>query len=353
MSVLLSAALELPAYRYTQDHLAEATRQLWAQEGELSRSDTNRFRRIVAALGIEHRHTAYPIESYAGLEDRNTRWLEAAAPLAEAALTRAIARAGLAPEDIDTLLFASITGLATPSIDALLINRLGLGRDTKRLPSFGLGCMAGASLLARAHDLAGSRPGPVALVTVELCSLTFQAQDRSATNMVAASLFGDGAAAAIIAPSGPATHTAIVDTEADLLPGTDALMAWHLQPDGFRIVLSPELPAAIQAELRVPVERLLARHQLKPKDISHWLVHPGGPKILQAAEHALDLPPQALDASRTQLKRYGNLSSAAVIGLLDTHLTERPAPGSWAVAMAMGPGLSVELLLLQQRENQP
>lgn len=311
-------------------------------------------RRLHAASGVSTRGFALPLDEYAGLGGfgaANDAFLRVGSELADEVVLDALDRAGIAPADVDVLVFTTVTGVSAPSLDALLAARLGMRRDVRRVPSFGLGCAGGAAGLGIAADLLAGRPRGVAvLLSVELCSLTFQAGDDSTANLVASGLFGDGAAAAVVvgdrhdaAPRGPR----VVDSAATLFPGTAGDLGWSVRDTGFGIVMSAALPGLIATHLADDVGTLLERHDLKPRDVATWTVHAGGPRILDAVRDALDLDPDALAASRRSLDRCGNLSSASVLDVLAGQLGEPRDAGAWGVVVAFGPGVGAELVLLR------
>ncbi|MFJ8187651.1 type III polyketide synthase [Streptomyces sp. NPDC096105] len=345
----------LPPHHYPQDRLTEPIGDLCLAPG----ADRAVLRRLHASAGVRTRHLALPIERYAalrGFRESNEAWLTAGLDLAERALTTALAQAGLAPADVDLLVCASITGVAAPSLDARLAGRVGLRPDVKRLPVFGLGCVAGAAGLARVHDYLRGHPGGTAvLLTVELCSLTLQKGDDSRANLVAGALFGDGAAALVARATAtgragpePAAGPTVLATRSHLYPGTEHLLGWDVGAGGFRVVIDPAVPALVRRDLGAQVRGFLAGHGLGIADIGAWVCHPGGPKVLEAVADALALSDDALAPSRRSLAAVGNLSSASVLHILQG-LTEahRPAPGTWGLLMAMGPGFCSELVLLR------
>jgi alkylresorcinol/alkylpyrone synthase len=266
------------------------------------------------------------------------------------AICRAITPLGIMPRDIDALFFVSVTGVASPSIDARLVNRMGLSPNIKRIPMFGLGCVAGAAGLARAADYVRAFPDQVAVVlAVELCSLTWQRDDVSVANMISTGLFGDGAAAAVVAGrdtefKGPEIRA----TKSVFYPGSEEVMGWDISETGFHIVLSPDVPKVIRENLGGDVDAFLAESGIKRNDIASWIIHTGGPKVLEAVEDSLELAPDALKLSWECLKQVGNLSSASVLVVLQEVLAHhRGKPGSYSVLAAMGPGFCSELLLLR------
>ncbi|MFJ4749166.1 type III polyketide synthase [Streptomyces albogriseolus] len=354
MTTVAAVHTVLPPHRYPQDRLTEPIGDLCLAPG----ADRAVLRRLHTSAGVRTRHLALPIERYAALRDfreSNEAWLTTGLDLAERALTTALAQAGLTPADVDLLVCASITGVAAPSLDARLAGRTGMRPDVKRLPVFGLGCVAGAAGLARVHDYLRGHPGGTAvLLTVELCSLTLQKGDDSRANLVAGALFGDGAAALVARAAGtgtgaaPAAGPAVVATRSHLHPGTEHLLGWEVGAGGFRVVIDPAVPALVRRELGAQVRGFLAGHGLDTGDIGAWVCHPGGPKVLEAVTEALALPDDALTPSRRSLAAVGNLSSASVLHILQGFTeAHRPAPGTWGLVLAMGPGFCTELVLLR------
>lgn len=316
-------------------------------------ADRRLLDRLHEGAGVRARHMALRLEEYAGLQDfgvANDAFLDLAVPLGAEAVTSALDAAGLAPRDVDLLMFTSVTGIAAPSVDARLVGRIGLRPDVKRIPVFGLGCVAGAAGVARLHDYLLGHPDDLAvLLSVELCSLTFQREDLSPANMVATALFGDGAAAVVAcgarrAAAGPA----VVDTRSHLYPDTEQVMGWDITGSGFRIVLDASVPEVVRKGLAADVDAFLADHGLIRDDITAWVCHPGGPKVLRAVEEALALPADALDLTWRSLAAVGNLSSSSVLHVLrDTLAERRPPPGTPGLLLAMGPGFCSELVLLR------
>jgi alkylresorcinol/alkylpyrone synthase len=231
-----------------------------------------------------------------------------------------------------------------------LINRMGLPTRVRRVPIFGLGCVAGTAGIARAADYVRGQPEHVAvLLSVELCSLTWQREDLSIPSLIASGLFGDGAAAAVVVGERRAARgPRIVDSRSIFYPGTEDVMGWEVTERGFRVVLSADVPGVVARHLRGDVDRFLADHGLARGDIATWISHPGGPKVLLAMQEALGLPEQALALSWRTLREVGNLSSTSVLLVLEQTLAAAPPePGSHGLMIAMGPGFCTELVLLQ------
>lgn len=346
---ITSAATALPGHYYPQNVLIEAFRRHWGQR--LERFDV--LSRLHAATGVDGRYLAFPLERYpfATWGEANNSWIEATLELGTQAICRAIQQAGTALDDIGAFFFVSITGIASPSIEARLINRMGLNPRMKRIPIFGLGCVAGAAGIARAADYVKAFPQESALLlSVELCSLTVQQDDLSVANLISSGLFGDGAAAVVISgaeadgPDGPR----IVATRSTFYPETEHVMGWDISEKGFRIVLSREVPDVIRQNLRHDVDAFLGDQGLERADISSWVIHTGGPKVLEATEDALGLARGGLDISWACLRRTGNLSSASVLFVLEEVMKRHPPqPGTWGLLAAMGPGFCSELVLLR------
>jgi alkylresorcinol/alkylpyrone synthase len=353
MSRLVAATPALPRHNYSQRDIGAVIAPLLTDQAvRPSRRAT--MERLHAAGGVRTRHLALPLEEYPNLTEfgrANDHFIAAGTDLAEEAARGALGEAGLAAADVDFLLFTSVTGISAPSIDALLVPRLGLRPDVKRLPSFGLGCVGGAAGLARVHDyLTGHPDGVGLLVSVELCSLTLQHGDDSMANLVSSGLFGDGAAAVVMvgdAHPSAARGPTVVDTASRLYPGTGDQLGWQIGDTGFRIVLSAGLPDVIGAHLADDVTALLDRHDLKVRDVGAWVVHAGGPRILDTVQDVLDLDSEALQHSRDSLAAVGNLSSSSVLHVLAATIEHGPALGTVGMLLAFGPGVSAELVLLR------
>ena len=339
----------LPAHHVSQGVLLDAFRAAWGT----AHHNLARLEQLHRAVGVGGRYLALPLAAYADLTDfqkSNDAWIRAAERLGEAALADALERAGLRPRDLDHLLFVSVTGVATPSIDARLVNRMGLRRDLKRTPIFGLGCVAGAAGIARARDTLRGGPGEVAaLLSVELCSLTLQRGDLSMANIIASGLFGDGAAAVILGGAERARRGPhVVASRSVFYPDTERVMGWDVTGRGFKVVLSAAVPELVQTHLRGDVDAFLRAHHLALAQIRHFICHPGGPKVLTAFEQALGQPRAAFQRTWDSLERVGNLSSASVLFVLgDTLDAQVAAPGDLGLLVAMGPGFCAELVLLQ------
>lgn len=345
-----SVGTALPAHYADQETLIAAFRTHWAKE----HFNLERLEELHRSVQVGGRHLAVPLEDYPGLKDlqsRNDAWVRVSTEVGERAVRQALQRAGLAPGDVDHLFFVTVTGIATPSVDARLMNRLGLRSDVKRTPIFGLGCVAGAAGTARASDVLRAYPDQVAvLLSVELCSLTLQREDLSIANIIASGLFGDGAAALVLSGAErPASGVPrILATRSIFYPDTERVMGWDVVNGGFKVVLSAKVPEVVRGHVRDDVGGFLGEHGLRTQDIRHWVAHTGGPKVLEAFESTLELPAGALARSWKSLRETGNLSSASVLFVLESLLASGEAqPGDFGLLMAMGPGFCAELVLLQ------
>jgi alkylresorcinol/alkylpyrone synthase len=341
-----------PPHYYDQQQLLAALRERWGDR----LYNTERLERLHQNVLVGGRHLALPIEDYAGLGSfgaANDAWIRVAQEVGEAAVRDAVSRAGIGLDEIGQLFTVSVTGIATPSLDARLMNRLRLPSRVKRVPIFGLGCVAGAAGIARAADYVKAYPDQVAvLLSVELCSLTLQPEDLSIPNLIATGLFGEGAAAVVVAgddhPAAAGDGPEIVASRSVFYPDSERVMGWDISEKGFQIVLSAEVPEVARDFLRGDVERFLADHGLGIADVGSWVCHPGGPKVLEAMEESLGLPPEALAVTWRSLREVGNLSSTSVLLVLrDTLECHRPPPGTHGLLMAMGPGFCSELVLLR------
>jgi alkylresorcinol/alkylpyrone synthase len=360
---ILAVGNALPENYVSQEELTEMLRRVWVTQ----HFNPSRVADLHKSVKVAGRYLALPMAEYERLEsfqEHNDAWSRVSLEIGEKAARSALAKAGLTPKDVDHIFFVTVTGIAVPSLDARLVNRLGLRPDVKRTPIFGLGCVAGAAGIARASDYVRAFPSEVALlVSTELCSLTLQRGDLSVANMIASGLFGDGAAAVVIGggerrrtagPGSPVRAPApspaieVIATRSVFYPETERLMGWDVVDSGFKIVLSAAVPDLVHQRIGADVDAFLQSQGLTRTDITHFLAHTGGPKVLKAFAEALDLPEGALQRSWDSLEHTGNLSSASVLFVLNELLESKEAkPGDLGLMIAMGPGFCSELVLLR------
>jgi alkylresorcinol/alkylpyrone synthase len=348
---IVGAASAFPKYHYDQKSLCEAFVAYWGDR----LPEPRKFELLHSNVGVNGRYLSLPIEQYAALRfsEANDVWIRTAVELGEKAIPAAVAQAGIDKSEISAFFFVSVTGIASPSIDARLINKLKLSTSMRRVPIFGLGCVAGAAGISLAADYVRAYPDRYALLfSVELCTLTIQHDDLSMANLISTGLFGDGAAAVIVggdkvAVDGHRCGPEIVATQSVFYPDTEHVMGWDISASGFQIVLSPEVPDVIAGNVGRDLDGLLAKHNLTRADIGCWMLHTGGPKILRATAQALGVGDAALWASWEALGEMGNLSSSSVLMVLEKTMAKRPAPGTWSILAAMGPAFCSELLLLR------
>ena len=354
-AVVSALGTAVPEHRAAQRDVKAAVRRLFASGG----AGIERLLAVFDNSGIAERRFCMPLSWYNDAhppEEKHRLFVEHAAALAEEAARRCLAQRGLAPEAVDHLMLVTSTGIAAPSIDAHLFNRLGCRPDVARSPLWGLGCAGGAAGLARAAEYATAFPERrCLLVAVELCSLTFLRGDASNSNIVATSLFADGAAAALVegaeaagvlpnAGARPAVVAARSRTWRDSLD----VMGWNMRNDGMQVVFSKHIPSLVLREMPGVVAEFLASCAASAGDVAHYALHPGGRKVLEAYESALGLHPAQLSAAREVLAQFGNMSSCTVLFVLERLLRSPHPPlrGERILAGALGPGFSAELLLL-------
>ncbi len=354
---ILAAATALPPNVIEQQSLAALLKALWGEKYDQSRRWRSTFEQIQRSVRVDRRYLALPVSEYPALDSftkTNAAWTRVAPELGAAAAQSALDAAGMTARDVDHLFFVTGTGIATPSLDARIVNRLGMRSDVRRTPIFGLGCAGGVAGVVRAADVLRGFPGQVAMVvSAELCSLTLQRADDSVANIIASALFGDGAAAVLLggarlANRGAGVTPRVVATRSVFYPDSERMMGWDVVDSGLKIVLSPAIPDLVREHLGGDVDAMLADHGLGRSAISHWIAHTGGNRVLEAIATALDLPLGALDRSWRLLAATGNLSSASVLFVLRDLLDERAArPGDYGMMLAMGPGFCAELALLR------
>jgi len=340
MSRIAAVSTALPKYRFSREQITEvANRWLSAQPQE-----AKVFERFLSAVKIDSRSFVMPLDEIIGLGGMAKRadiFATEGLPLGQASVSKVLTAAGLEAQDIDAMIFTSCTGSLIPTLDTHLINTLGFNPSILRVPIYQYGCAGGASGLALAHELCKSGKR-VLLASVEICSLEFQRGDVSGGNLLGAALFSDGAASVVMVPDD--TGIKVVDAMSILIPNSQGLMGYDLYDDGPHLRLLKELPSVLAATSREHIPAFLKKHGLTPKDVNSWLFHPGGVKILEVLEEAFQLKRAQAQWSWDVLAQYGNMSSATALFVLDGYLKD--APPGYALMLGVGPGLSVQLLLI-------
>ncbi len=351
---ITSVATALPSHVVGQEQAREFVEQLFGE----SFADDRRLFAVFDHAGIERRHVCMPLAWYGEphrFGEANERYVEHALALSAEVARAALERSGLEPADVDQIVFVSSTGIATPSLDARLSNLLGFRRDLRRTPLWGLGCAGGAAGLSRAREFAIADPeARVLLIAIELCSLTFQRGEPSRRNLVATSLFSDGAAAAVIAgaqadvTARPHPPVALVASRSTLWPDSLDVMGWEVDEHGLHVVFSRDIPTIVRDWVRPDFESFLGEHGLRLDQLDRVIAHPGGPKVLAAYQQALGLSHEALRHAEDVLRTCGNMSSPTCLFVLERALQANElGPGETAVLAALGPGFSSEYVLLE------
>ncbi|PJI40993.1 type III polyketide synthase [Ferrovibrio sp.] len=342
---LVSLATAVPDFGLAQDDVARRAGELFAPMV----SDFGRLTPIYRNAEIEQRHSCVPIDWYVqrhSFGERNDLFLGNATDLLAEAAEKALAEAGIAAHEIDIVVTICSTGIATPSLDARLIGRLRLRSDVQRLPVFGLGCAGGVLGLSRAAAMAKARPqSNVLLLAVELCGLTFRAQDRSKSNIVATALFGDGAAAAVISSRSRHAGKPMLGAAGEhTWPNSLDVMGWDVGDDGLKVIFSGNIPDLVRNDLRPVVDRFFADHGILPEEIAGYLCHPGGAKVLDALEECFDLQHGAMRHAREVLREHGNMSSVTVLFVLAAAMAD--GVHGRQLLTALGPGFTAALQVI-------
>ena len=344
-SQIVSIGTALPPYALRQEDIKEFAAALF-------QSLINHLDKMLQVFEnglIQVRHLSRPLEWYQeahSFAEANKVYEETAINLAEEAATQAINRSGIQPAEIGMVIFISSTGIATPTIDAKVIQRLGLSPHTFRVPIWGLGCAGGVSGLARAAELAQVLNGKaVLLIAVELCSLTFQRNDYSKENLVGTSLFSDGAAAVVIAAN--AHGPAICGSYSNLFPNTEDIMGWDITESGFKVQFSRDIPSIIRRYLPTLVSKACAKWDININTVQHYIVHPGGAKVLDAYADSLNISAEKLRHAYQILTSCGNMSSVSILFVLDNFIKDTLPAKQYGLMLALGPGFSAEQVLLR------
>lgn len=350
MSMIRKVVTENAPYHVDQKEIVGVVRNLFGGHYD----DIERLLKVFGNGQIEGRYFAAPLdwfEEERGLAEKNRLYVEEAVKMGSSAVARCLEEAQVGKEDVDAFIFVSSSGMSTPTIDARIMNVLQMPQHVKRIPLWGLGCAGGASGISRADDYCRAYPEAVVVVLcLELCSLTFQRSDRSKSNLIGTSLFADGAACALVTGdkvSLPGEGFHIKDTQSTLMRDSEDVMGWDVKDEGLHVVFSRDIPKIIEKWLKPNVDRFLEKVSRTSADITHFIAHPGGKKVLSAYEKSLGLTADKTDISRAVLAKYGNMSSPTVLYVLKDFMEKKPRQGEEGLLTALGPGFSSEMLWLE------
>lgn len=347
MPRIASVKTAVPPHRITQEASLAVCQEVYGEHPHL-----RALLRVFQTSGVLERWFTFPVEYYRSerpFEERNRDYIEQAGILANQAARSCLAHAEVNPQSIDHLILVTTTGLATPSLDARLVQDLGLSRDCRRWPVFGLGCAGGAGALIRAADLVRADPGArVLVVAVELSGQVFTPKFQDPVDVIGSALFGEGAAAVLVTGDRvPHPGPRILTTRSHLFDNTAHIMGWKFTSDGMRLLLSQEIPQLIAGPLAEVVSGFLSGSETPPNRVRHWILHPGGRGIIDTYARVFGLSEDAQRDMRGSLAHFGNLASASVLFVLDSVLKRGLAPSERGLLLAVGPGFGTEMLMLE------
>ncbi len=352
MSSIISTGTSDAKYRLPQSEVKEFVNNLFSETG----SNIERMISVFDNSTVDERHFCAPLEwfkSSHSFPERNKLFIENALNISEEAINECLQKSGIEAADVDHLIFISTTGISTPSIDALLINRMKFNTHIKRTPIWGLGCAGGAAGLSRAMDFTKAYPDKICLVVAaELCSLTFQKDDLSKSNIIATSLFSDGCAAVLVGGSSSKVSAKaeleLKDSLSTIYYDSLDVMGWEIVEQGFRVIFSRDIPEIVKDFVYPNIREMLDSHKLTLQDLKHYVTHPGGLKVINAYEESLGITNGAFDNSRKVLREHGNMSSPSVLYVLNEFINEHKYnSGDKGLISALGPGFSSEILLFE------
>lgn len=349
MPKIVAVGCAVPPYKLTQSQIRRFAEIHFAD----SALPLDRLIEVFENAEIESRYFSVPIDWYGkerSFVEKNQAYIDSSTSLGQECAIKCLEQSRVVPSEIDYIIFVSTTGLATPSMDARLINLLGMRPDIRRTPIWGLGCAGGAAGLSHAHHyLLGHPRDRVLIVAVELCGLTFQQNDRSKSNFVATALFGEGAAAVlVIGDEVPRSGLEIIDTGSTFWPNSLDVMGWNLMNSGLQVVFAQSIPHIVETKALENFRGFLNRHELQLAQIEHFILHPGGTKVIEAYQRALGLADGRLELCRKSLREYGNMSAVSVLFVLEQHLQRFPlGSNAYGLISALGPGFCAENLLVR------
>ncbi|MGC8229452.1 type III polyketide synthase [Pseudobacillus badius] len=353
MPFIRNVVTENPPYCFDQQEVVKVVRSLFRKHY----TDIERLLRVFGNGQIEKRYFAAPLswfEEERGLEEKNNKYIAESVQLGSRAVEKCLQGAGVDKEDIDAFIFVSSSGMATPTIDARIMNQLNFPAHTKRIPIWGLGCAGGASGISRAHDYCLAYPeANVLVLCIELCSLTFQHDDMSKSNLIGTSLFADGVACALV--TGEAAEVTgkgffTKDTQSTLMPDSEDVMGWEIKDEGLHVIFSRDIPSIVESWLKPNALSFLHKLGKELADIDHFVAHPGGKKVLDAYEQSLGFSDDKTAVSRNVLASYGNMSSPTVLYVLKEVIENGPSLGETGLLTALGPGFSSEMVWMEWGE---
>lgn len=347
ISKIQTTHIELPEFTENVDKVIKYAEK-WT--GDLDQRTRDKIIRLFRNAKVDRRYSIMPIDevfSDKSFEERNNTYIEKVTDLCEKALSNALKKANIKPEELDLIISTSCTGIMIPSVDAFLVNRLKLRRDIIRLPVTEMGCAGGTSALIYAHEFAKANPNKViAILAVESPTSTFLTVDRSFTNAVSAAIFGDGCAVAIIKPT-EELRPVILDTQMYHFFDQPRLMGFDVTNAGLQIVLDPEVPVHIEKEFTNIIIPFLHKHGLEIADVNNFIFHPGGKKIVQVVDDLFGKYGKNIDATKEVLLNYGNMSSATIFYVLDKYMDRPIAKGEYGLLLSFGPGFTAQTVLVQ------
>jgi alkylresorcinol/alkylpyrone synthase len=350
MSTIHSVVTAFPEIYATQDEICNEISNIWPDK----KKHVEQFH---SSSQVKGRHLSIPLADYKNLGDigeRSAKWLEVAVDLQTRNITKLLEQAGLLPKDISLIVSTTVTGLAIPTLEARLMNKLPFKASTKRLPIFGLGCLGGVAGINRVNDyLLGHPKEAVILLATELCSLTFQFQDKSVANLVGTSLFADGAAAVLMLgnehPLSKKGQFEVLAGESFFYPDTERIMGWDIVSSGFQIVLSGDVPKIVSEYVKPNIAEFLSSQKITLSDVGFMVSHPGGPKVLDKISEISERSPEEFRHSWTSLQEKGNMSSVSVLHVLEKTIADNIDKNKIGLMMAMGPAFCSEMALIKKK----
>lgn len=362
MPHILSIGTSNPPYEIGQNEAMAFARELFKHDYK----DIDRLLTVFQTGQIERRFFSAPLTWFSkprGFQEKNDLYCQIALDIGSQAIARCLNNNSFFSEpvpakEIDAFIFITSTGLSTPSLDATIMNRMGFARHTRRIPIWGLGCAGGTAGLARADDFCRAYPDSAVLVlSIELCSLTFQYSDRSKSNLVGTSLFADGAACALVTgdqspllkKTRKESSPYIMGSESTLMPDSEDVMGWDVRDEGLYVVFSKSIPAVVSEWFKPVAKDFLKKFNLEARELANFIAHPGGKKVLDAFQTALELPDYLMTDAAEILRLFGNMSSPTVLYVLDRAMAQEKKPGEYGLAVSLGPGFTSELLMMEWR----